>query len=253
MFSAGRREEVRALLLERARSQPSIVAAAITGSAARGAEDRWSDVDLFFGVADGVTVPDAVASWSGYAYAELGALHHFDLGAGTWAYRAFLLPDLLEVDLGFAPAGEFGPADGQPFDVVFGTPTAGPPPRQPAGTADLAGLCWHHVLHARTNIRRGNLWQAEYWISAVRDHVLTMAARRLGHPTSYAKGADLLPAAITDPLRAALVGSLEPGALSASLRAVTRALLTELRSTDPALADALEPPLLAAVTADQVV
>jgi predicted nucleotidyltransferase len=40
------------------RDDPAIAAAALTGSAARGAEDRWSDIDRFFGAADG---------WPGYA------------------------------------------------------------------------------------------------------------------------------------------------------------------------------------------
>ncbi len=34
---------------------------------------------------------------------------------------------------------------------------------------------WHHALHARASIGRGRLWQAEYWIGAVRDLVLALA------------------------------------------------------------------------------
>lgn len=247
MFTVERRDAVRTALLDRARSDASIVGAAVTGSAARGAADRWSDIDLFLGVADGVPVADAVAGWSGYVYAELGALHHFDLTTGTWTYRAFLLADTLEVDLGFAPAAEFGPAGGQPFEVAFGTPGTGAPPPPAPDPAHLTGLCWHHVLHARTHLRRGNPWQAEYWISAVRDHLLALAALRFGHPTHYAKGADLLPVQITGPLRESLPGSLDPAELARALRAVTDALVAEVRASDPALAAALAGPLRAAV------
>jgi predicted nucleotidyltransferase len=51
MFTEGHRHRVRARLIERARLDDRITGAAITGSAARDAEDRWSDIDLFFGVA----------------------------------------------------------------------------------------------------------------------------------------------------------------------------------------------------------
>ena len=36
---------------------------------------------------------------------------------------------------------------------------------------------------------RRRWWQAEYWSSGVRDQVLALACLRLGHPTSYGKGA----------------------------------------------------------------
>ena len=42
-----------------------------------------------------------------------------------------------------------------------------------------AGLGWHHVLHARSCIERGKVWQAEYWISAVRDYTITLACLAL--------------------------------------------------------------------------
>jgi hypothetical protein len=38
------------------------------------------------------------------------------------------------------------------------------------------------ALHARICIERGRWWQAEHWISAMRDHVITLACLRLGYP-----------------------------------------------------------------------
>ena len=52
MFTPEERERVRAALVERAHEDPRITGAALTGSAARGEEDRWSDVDVFLGVDD---------------------------------------------------------------------------------------------------------------------------------------------------------------------------------------------------------
>ncbi|GAA3515556.1 putative nucleotidyltransferase [Streptosporangium album] len=242
MFTVDRRRHVRTRLLERAREDERIVGAALTGSAARDAEDRWSDVDLFFGVADGVTVEEALSDWSAFAYRELGAIHHFDLHAGPATYRAFLLGELLEIDLGFTPAAAFGPLGSGGFRVVFGDAVE----RRQGETAPghLIGLAWHHVLHARISIERGALWQAEYWISGIRDHILALACLRLGHPTAHAKGADRLPHDVTGPVREALVHTLDAGELSRALGAATRALLRELRETDSGIVETLEKPLL---------
>ncbi len=242
MFHIEQRPEVRRRLLGRARKDHRIVGAAVTGSAARDAEDWWSDVDLFFGVADAVPVTEVLGDWSAFVYRELGAIHHFDLHAGPAVYRAFLLDGLLEVDLGFTAADEFGPLGDGDFSVVFGDPV----PRR-LGTFDqghVIGLAWHHVLHARICIERGARWQAEYWISALRDHILTLACHRLGHPTSYAKGADLLPDAVTDRVQETLVRTLDSDDLVRAHAAATRVLLDELAAADPVVAAALQRPLL---------
>jgi hypothetical protein len=242
MFTAERRQHVREQLLERAREDERIVAAAITGSAARDAEDRWSDVDLFFGVAAGISVEKTLNDWSAFVYRELGALHHFDLHPGPAVYRAFLLGDLLEIDLGFTHATAFGPRGAGEFRVVFGDAV-----ERQTGYVDpghLIGLAWHHVLHARICIERGALWQAEYWVSGLRDNTLALACLRLGQSVAYAKGADYLPPDITRPVQEALVRTLDAGELSRVLGVATRALLSELRETNAKVAEALEKPLL---------
>ncbi|HEY4418283.1 MAG TPA: nucleotidyltransferase domain-containing protein [Pseudonocardia sp.] len=242
MFEVERRERVRAQLLERARIDERILGAAITGSAASGREDRWSDIDLFLGVADGIEVEEVLGDWSSFVYRELGGLHHFDLRPGRQIYRAFLLDGPLEVDLGFAPSGGFGPVGDGGFEVVFGAPAErrALPPVDPG---HLIGLTWHHVLHARIAIERGAPWQAEHWISAVRDHTITLACHRLALPTSYAKGADALPPEVTGPISEAFVRSLDAGELTRALRAATEAFLTELRATDSSVLTTLQEPL----------
>jgi predicted nucleotidyltransferase len=236
-----RREAVRAELLELARADERVTGAAITGSAAAGREDRWSDIDLFFGVTQ---VAEVLADFSTYLYKELGALSHFDLAAGPAAYRGFLLPDLLEVDLGCTPTSEFRSYGTAPFSVVFGE--AGPPsPGHGTDAAQLAGLIWHHVRHARTSIERGRPWLAEYWISQARFHVLTLAADRHGLDTAYAKGADALPEPIKASLGAALVRALDRQELSRALVEVTTAALHELEQHDPTAVQRLREPLLA--------
>ncbi|MFD9601997.1 hypothetical protein [Streptomyces sp. NPDC059970] len=243
MFTVEQRRLVRAQLIDRARSDPRIVGAALTGSGARDTEDSWSDIDLFFGVTPGNELSATLEDWSAYVYQEFGAIHHFDLQGGPAVYRAFLLGELLEIDLGFVPSSAFGPRGDGAFKVLFGNPA----PRQssPLDTEHLIGRSWHHVLHARTCIERGALWQAEYWISALRDHTLTLACHRLGASVEYAKGADHLPVSVTGPLREALVRTLEAGELRRALKVATQALLVELRTPSNSASTSLETALIA--------
>ena len=93
------------------------------------------------------------------------------------------------------------------------------------------------AAHARVSIERRRWWQAEYWISAVRDQTIALACLRLGYPVHYAKGAHLLPEELTAPLTATLVRSLDEVELRRALGAATTALAHELERTDRPLAD----------------
>lgn len=241
MFTPDGRAGVRSRLLDRARDDERITGAAVTGSAARDAEDRWSDIDLFFGVADEVSLDAVLDDWTGFMCGELGALHNFDVRAGSAIYRVFLLPGCLEADLAFAPASEFR-ALGPTFQVVFGE-VKEPQATIPGDPDRVAGLAWHHTLHARICIERGKPWQAEYWISAVRDHALALSCIRLGHAADYAKGADELPSEIIGSLEASLVRDLSAEELGRALRVTVTGLLRELDETDGELGDRLRGPL----------
>ena len=76
LLSPEDRERVHGRLLELAREDHRIVSAALTGSAAADAEDRWSDVDVFLGVAEGIDIEAVLADWSELLYWELGVLQH---------------------------------------------------------------------------------------------------------------------------------------------------------------------------------
>jgi len=242
MFTEAERDQLRTRLLDRARADGCITGAAITGSAARGAEDRWSDIDLFFGVAAGFAPEDVLGEWSQFMYQELGALHHFDLRSGPAIYRAFLLPACLEVDLAFTSAAEFG-VRGPHFRTVFGEAIERPDMLR-ADRDHIIGLAWHHVLHARMCIERNKVWQAEYWISGVRNQAFTLACLRFGQPTDYAKGVDALPLEVTARCEDALVRTLTPSELWRALGVAATQLLRELREADADLAETLEGPLL---------
>jgi len=239
LFTPEERAQVRERVLERARSDPRISAAAIIGSAVTGAEDRWSDVDLTFGVVE--PVETVLADWGTWVEQELEALHQWDLPWGSTTYRVFLLPDCLQVDLSFTPAAEFG-ARGPAWRTVFGE-SVEQPHTPPPDTRTLIGMGWLSVKTARIAIERGRPWQAEYFVSSARDQGLALACMRLGEKPSYARGIDRLPREVTEPFEGALARSLEPGELGRALRVVTDGFLHEVAEADPDLASRLRPPL----------
>ena len=232
MFSVDDREVLRSALLERASADPRITSIALTGSAAAGQQDRYSDIDLAFAVDNTDLVSAAIADFTSFMY-DRGALHHHDVPAGPWIYRVFFLPGALQVDLAFVPQAHFRPL-GPAFQLVAGT--AGEPQSFPSPTAtDLIGLAWLHALHARTSILRGKLWQAEYMISAVRGHVLALACLRHNLPTAHARGFHLLPDSVTAPLTESLVAKLDAAELWRAFAVVLQSLTVELFNIDPAL------------------
>jgi len=239
MFTADEADRILTRLLGLAETDPAIAGAAITGSRAAGGDDVWSDIDLAFGVTG--PVGPAMGRWTERLYRDFAAVHHWDLPAGPTVYRVFLLPGWLEVDIGFAAQACFGPL-GPSWRTVFGQ-TAELDAPEPPSAGTLAGRAWHHALHARACIARHRQWQAEHWISALRDQVLALACLRLGYPASYARGAHLLPRELTVPLQAALVASLDQAELRRALGAAVTALAAEVERTDPVLATRLKPML----------
>jgi hypothetical protein len=241
MYTPDDREGVRTDLIAAARTDPRIVGAALTGSASVGREDRWSDIDLAFGIIDESQIPSALDDWTARMYAEHAAVHHTDVRSGTWLYRVFLLENSLQVDLAFAPQADFA-AKAPTFKLLFGTAVerAYALPRAPD---DLIGLAWLYALHVRSALARGKLWQAEYMISAARDSVLAVACRRLGLPAAEGRGLDQLPAEATEPMRAALVARLDAEEIARAFGVVIDRLIAEVRDADAALASRLEPAL----------
>jgi predicted nucleotidyltransferase len=241
VFTVAEREAVRERLLDLARQDERIVAAAVTGSRAAGTEDELSDIDLSFGVAAGPPLEEVIAQWTELIERELDVVHQWDLPYGPTIFRVILLASGLQVDVAFTPAAKFG-AYGPNFRPVFGDHVDREPSAPPAADESV-GYAWLYAVHAGRCIQRNNLWQAENMISAARDQVLSMACIRLGLPHAYGRGFDRVPDEVTAPLEQALVRSLEPDELRRALGAVTLAVLREVRELDAELAERLSGPL----------
>ena len=229
-------------LIAAARADARITGVALTGSASVGREDRWSDIDLAFGIGEASQLEPAVAEYTTRMYERHGAVHQVDVRRETWLYRVFLLENSLQVDLAFAPQADFG-ARASTFRLLFGT-AASPRHLQAPPSEELIGYAWLYALHVRSAIARGKLWQAEYMVSASRDHVLAAACRRHELPASEGRGMDLLPDAVVRPFRGALVTRVDAPEIVRAFGVVVRCLLEEARETDARLAARLEPALL---------
>ena len=226
MFTVEQRDALRERLLRLAEEDERVVAGAAVGSLAVDGGDRFSDLDLTFGIADHVPVARVLDDWTLTLVDDLDAVHLADLEHGPTIYRVFLLPDALQFDLSLTPAAHFRPA-GPRFRLLFGE-TAGDmeAPKQPVA-GDLFGWGVIYALHARSCIERGRVWQAEHYVGAVRDHALSLACLRQRLPAVQARGYDDLSADTLARYDDAHVGALEPGALQAALAAAVRALMRE--------------------------
>lgn len=201
-----------------------LVAAAAIGASA-GDGDRWSDLDLTFGVAAGQSVDEVLVDWTEAVVSEFDAAVLFDLPVHSSIYRVFLLPGTLQVDLSFTPEAEFG-ALGPKFHLLFGE-AAQREVTSPPAPEHLFGLAVHHIVRARICIERRRLWQAEYWIHGVRDTALSLACSRRGLEVSHGRGFDRLPSQVLAPLERALVAELTPTELLRALASATDLLLAE--------------------------
>ena len=239
MFTAEQRDYVRNYVLEMARTDSRVTGGALIGSMASGAEDSRSDIDVTFGVATGIAIETVIDDWTQVLDREFGVLHYWDLRSGSSIYRVLLLPDGLEIDLSVTPEEEFG-ARGPHFTLLFGNaqPSETMPPPD---VQHIIGLCWHHVFHARACIERNEPWQAQYWISEMRNHTLALSCIRLGENADYARGIDKLPTIVTNPFVDTLVRSLDVSELRRALAAVTMCLIAEIEKHDALLCTRLKP------------
>lgn len=227
VFTIGERKRIRERILETAGSDERIVAGAVVGSLATEKGDRWSDLDLAFGVTPENQTLEVLERLTEPLVKEFGAVHLFDLPHRESIFRVLLLRGCLQVDLSVTPASKFGPI-GPKFRSLFGSYTARPPIPDPTAGV-LLGYAIHHVVRARFCIERGRFWQAEYWISSARDYTLSLACLRRNLSPHHGRGFDQLPDEVQAQAKTGLVTCLERAELLRALASAVSGLLNEAR------------------------
>jgi hypothetical protein len=237
VFTVEQRDALREHVLRLGNEDERVVAGAAVGSLAVDTGDRFSDLDLTFGIADDARVADVLDDWTRTLIGEHDGVHLVDLERDPTIYRVFLFPDALQFDLSMTPAAHFRPA-GPRFRLLFGTtaPEDSGVSTRPAGqvfiptpaiAGDLFGWGVIYALHARACIERGRVWQAEHYVGAVRDHALSLGCLREGLLAVQARGYDDLSAEALARLEGSHVRAAVPDALRGALAASVRALMAE--------------------------
>ncbi|MBA3986398.1 MAG: nucleotidyltransferase domain-containing protein [Flavobacteriales bacterium] len=200
MFTIQSRDEVREKIISKAKTDRRIVSAAVIGSYAQDTVDRWSDIDLTFGVDEAFSTSSLINSWTDYVLKEFSGIVLFDVQVGNTTYRVIILPGCLQVDLSFSPVSEFG-AIGPHFKLLYGGQYEKPQHSKQYEnlqtkqqlTQEMFGYMVHHILRARFSAERNKLWQAEFWISETRNYALKLACISWGLNSDYGRGFDDLP------------------------------------------------------------
>jgi hypothetical protein len=236
VFTVEQREALYRHVLGLVEADERVVAGAVVGSLAVDTADRYSDLDLTFGIASRISVAAVLDDWTRTLIEELDAVQLADLERGPTIYRVFLLPDALQFDLSMTPAAQFRRA-GPRFRLLFGATAASEVATPtvigdlfiptPAVAGSIFGWGVIYALHARACIERGRVWQAEHYVGAVRDHALSLACFLRGLPAAQARTYDDLPAESLARFEEAHVGAVEPAVLRSALAASVAALMRE--------------------------
>ena len=239
MFTIAQRDRVRELLLDMARNDSRLSAGAFVGSTASG-PDRWSDLDLAFGINRNSSIDQILTDWTVRLEGEYDAVKLFDLPVSSSVYRVFLFPSNLQVDVSFTPEADFGPR-GPEFKMLFGK-AAKEHKVSSFSPEHTFGLAVHHLVRARICLERGKAWQAEYWIGAARDYALTLACHNRGLKIAYGGGFDDLPGEVLRKFRSTFPNPLNHEQLLEALRRTIDGLLDNSQEVRD-MASRLEPQL----------
>jgi hypothetical protein len=82
VFTIEQRDALRVRTLQLAEQDERVVAGAAVGSLAVGTSDRYSDLNITFGIADSMPVPHLLEEWTRMLAAEQDAVQLADLDVG---------------------------------------------------------------------------------------------------------------------------------------------------------------------------
>lgn len=244
MFEVADRDALRERLVQAAEQDPQVRAAALVGSAARGAEDRWSDIDLALRLAPGVAPVEVADRWTAGLRRTEAVVDQLDVPASGALYRVLLLASTLQVDLSFWPYEHFL-VGGPPVRLLFGerderVADAGADPHAAADGLELVRTGWLHALHVRSALRRERPWQAAWMLEGLRRQLVALQCARHGLPGREGRGIDALPPDVRHELARTLLPSLDPGELHRVFVELVRQLLAEAARQQLTLPEGLE-------------
>ncbi len=241
-YSVEDRSRIQEFLIEHARSDPRITDAALVGSESVGKNDRWSDIDLTFGVGKKVDLDALMADWSELLEKNFQTVQLFDLVYEHSTYRVFLTPDCLQIDLSFTPTSHFG-AITENFKILFGKENDRPKKNEP-DPRTVYGYFVLYALKTRASIERGRLWQAIGFLEAGREQLMVLACLKYGLNPFDGRGYDELPGSLKDQLAKSLVAVMDASVIKNALGIMVQSQL-QIIGNLPGLEPMLSAQLLA--------
>ncbi|GAA1968614.1 nucleotidyltransferase domain-containing protein [Microbacterium deminutum] len=241
MFAPADRSRFRDVLVDDAREDADVTGAALVGSAARGTEDAWSDIDLALKLRPAADESAVVERWTERIDAEQGVSDTLDVWSGGVRYRVFLIRSSLQIDVSFWPHDQFrATEDG--FQLLFGTANA------PTSAADLdldqtIGMGWLYALHVRSALAREKLWQAVIMLDELRNQIIALACARRGLNPWHGREVDRLPSGELAAFARARTHEVSVAAIHNSQRQLIDLFLAEVELADPSRAARLREPL----------
>src|SRR5680860_142483 len=120
MFSVDDRRALRQQVIDRASDDDHVTACVLFGSAARGEEDTWSDIDIALQLGRGVALEEVTNLWKAWLGDVANVADTLAIHASGALYRVFLLSNLRQLDLSFWPHDHLR-STGMPVQPIFGT------------------------------------------------------------------------------------------------------------------------------------
>src|SRR5680860_526387 len=120
MFSVDDRRALRQQVIDRASDDDHVTACVLFGSAARGEEDTWSDIDIALQLGRGVALEEVTNLWKAWLGDVANVADTLAIHASGALYRVFLLSNSRQLDLSFWPHDHLR-STGMPVQPIFGT------------------------------------------------------------------------------------------------------------------------------------
>lgn len=238
LFTIDERTDIRDELIAQARSDSQVIGAALVGSAARGREDRWSDIDLALQLAPDAGAAEAAERWTKLIMDRHPVADTMDMfGPDNTLFRVILLESSLQIDLSFWSHHAFR-ATAEGFQLIFGTP--GAPTGFVGPSAErLIHMGWLYALHVRSAVARCRTWQAIMMLDDLRNQLVGLISLRNGLPAYHGRGVDDLPPESIARLEKSRARSTSSVELTRSARELLQLYVNEIGLHDHAKADTL--------------
>jgi predicted nucleotidyltransferase len=127
LFTERERNIVLERVIEIARVDNRVSGGALVGSFAKDSIDKWSDIDITFGIKSGFEHLTVLDEWTKKLKSEFKIIDDFDVRSASAIYRVILFSNGLELDLSVAPEVEYGPLSHN-FKLLFGEAVPTCPP-----------------------------------------------------------------------------------------------------------------------------